>query len=425
MLERHLVTSNPQRAGHAGAVETVRLQGHIIDSLILPKVLDLILWEGGDYTITGIEIGRHRQNPSWAEIEIRAANTETLETILRKLTPHGAIPVVSEDCRLVAADIAGTFPPGFYSTTNLQTQVRYQGKWLEVQDQEMDCGIVVEPAGPTARCVPMHRIVTGDLVVVGRQGVRVEPMAPSENDPSTFRFMSSEVSSEKPKNVTLRDIATSLRQTKEKGEKILLVGGPAIVHTGAGEHVCKLIRAGFVQVLFAGNALATHDIEQALFGTSLGVHLDRGAPTHEGHEHHLRAINTIRRAGGIHQAVQQGILTNGIMYECVKNHVEYVLAGSIRDDGPLPDVITDAIQAVDRMRQLRDGVGFCLMIATMLHSVATGNILPASVRVACVDINPATVTKLMDRGTAQTAGIVTDVEPFLRALVHELGVTDA
>lgn len=405
--------------------ETVRLEGHIIDALILPKVLDLILWEGGQYTITGIEIGRRRNDSSWAEIEITAPNARTLDDILRKLSPHGATPVVTQDCRLEVADMDGAFPEGFYSTTNLQTEVRYLGEWLVVDDQEMDCGIVVDPESRTARCVPMHQVCKGDHVVVGRQGVRLEPLAPSESDPATFRFMGSHVSSEKPKGVTTRDIATSLKQTREQGQKILLVGGPAIIHTGAGEHVCKLIRAGYVQVLFAGNALATHDIEQSLFGTSLGVHLDRGAPTHEGHEHHLRAINTIRRAGGIRQAVEKNILKSGIMYECILHGVEMVLAGSIRDDGPLPDVITDVVEAVDTMRRHRQGVGFCLMIATMLHSVATGNILPANVRVACVDINPSTVTKLMDRGTVQTAGIVTDVEPFLRALVHELGVADA
>jgi lysine-ketoglutarate reductase/saccharopine dehydrogenase-like protein (TIGR00300 family) len=284
---------------------------------------------------------------------------------------------------------------------------------------EMDCGVVIEPTKTTARCVPMHKIQAGDQVVIGRKGVRVKIPKRESSDPDSFQFMTSAVSSEKPKDVTVRDIATYLRKTKERGQKILVVGGPAIVHTGAGIHLCRMIRAGYVQVLFAGNALASHDIEQAFFQTSLGVHLGRGIPMHEGHEHHLRSINRIRRVGGIHKAVESGLLTSGIMYECVKNNVDVLLAGSIRDDGPLPDVVTDAVVAVDRMRELRQGVGFCLMISTMLHSVATGNILPAAVPIACVDINPATVTKLADRGT-NSVGIVTDVEPFLRALVVEL-----
>ncbi len=220
----------------------------------------------------------------------------------------------------------------------------------------------------------------------------------------------------------MREIAAAMKRTREGGEKILAVLGPAVVHTGSVEHVCKLIRAGYLNLLFAGNALATHDIEQALYGTSLGVWLDRGLPAEEGHEHHLRAINTIRRVGGIRPAVERGVLKSGIMYECVRHNIPYVLAGSIRDDGPLPDVITDILEAQRRMREMIHGVGFCLMVATMLHSIATGNLLPAWVKVACVDINPATVTKLTDRGSIQTVGIVTDAEPFLRALVDELGL---
>jgi lysine-ketoglutarate reductase/saccharopine dehydrogenase-like protein (TIGR00300 family) len=234
--------------------------------------------------------------------------------------------------------------------------------------------------------------------------------------------MSSAVSSEKPKGVTVREIAAEMKRTHAAGEKILAVLGPAVVHTGSVEHVCKLIRAGYLDILFAGNALATHDIEQCFYGTSLGVSLDRGLPADEGHEHHLRSINTIRRLGGIQAAVDQGKLTSGIIYECVKHKVPYVLAGSIRDDGPLPEVVTDVLVAQDRMRALLPGVGFCLMMATMLHSIAVGNLLPAWVKVACVDINPATVTKLADRGSHQTVGVVTDAEPFLRALVAELGI---
>jgi lysine-ketoglutarate reductase/saccharopine dehydrogenase-like protein (TIGR00300 family) len=232
--------------------------------------------------------------------------------------------------------------------------------------------------------------------------------------------MASPVSSEKPKGVTVREIASAMKRTKESGEKILAVLGPAIVHTGSVEHICQLIRNGYLNVLFAGNALATHDIEQSLFGTSLGISLDRGLPMEEGHEHHLRAINTIRRLGGIRRAVERGVLKSGVMYECVRHDIPFLLAGSIRDDGPLPEVITDVLEAQRRMREMIHGVGFCLMMATMLHSIATGNLLPAWVKVACVDINQATVTKLTDRGSIQTVGVVTDVEPFLRALVAEL-----
>lgn len=399
--------------------ERVRIEGHIIDSLILPKILDLILLGGGNFRVMGIEIGQGRKDPSWAEIEVQAPTETQLEEILNQLGPHGAAPVLAEDCQLVAADLDGAFPEGFYSTTNLETEVRIDGHWIGVVDLEMDCGLAVDLKMRKARCVPMHKVRVGDLIVIGRRGTRVKPPKRETGDPDSFQFMTSAVSSEKPKDVTVRDIATLLRKTRVRNKRVLVVGGPAIVHTGASGHLARLIRAGYVQVLFAGNALASHDIEQAFFETSLGVHLGRGIPVHEGHEHHLRGINRIRRLGGIRAAVEKGVLNGGIMYECVQHGVDFVLAGSIRDDGPLPDVITDAVAAIDRMRELRAGVGFCLMIATTLHSIATGNILPAAVPIACVDINPATVTKLADRGT-NSVGIVTDVEPFLRALVTEL-----
>jgi lysine-ketoglutarate reductase/saccharopine dehydrogenase-like protein (TIGR00300 family) len=313
----------------------------------------------------------------------------------------------------------GAFPEGFYSTTNYRTQVRLHGEWVDVEDQEMDCGVLLDAEGAAARCIAMADVHKGDRIVVGRQGLRVFPAETTARQ-NLFEFMASAISSEKPKGVTVREIAAAMRRTRGAGERLLAVLGPAVVHTGSVEHICALIRMGYLNVLFAGNALATHDIEQALYGTSLGVSLDRGLPADEGHEHHLRAINTIRRLGGIKAAVDKGVLKSGIMYECIQHSIPFVLAGSIRDDGPLPEVITDILEAQRVMREHVRGVGFCLMVATMLHSIATGNLLPAWVRVACVDINPATVTKLADRGSHQTVGIVTDAEPFLRALIHEL-----
>jgi lysine-ketoglutarate reductase/saccharopine dehydrogenase-like protein (TIGR00300 family) len=405
--------------GKQGFVEEVEIQGHIIDSLILPKVLDEVLTHGGSYVLKDIRVGQRQTDPSYARIEVRADDGDTLRDILDAIHDHGAIPVNVRDCQTVAADMDGAFPDDFYSTTNYRTQVRLGGEWIEVEDQEMDCGILVDAEGTAARCVPMADVRVGDRIVVGRDGLRVFP-AETMTRHNLFEFMASPVSSEKPKGVTVREIAAAMKRTKEAGEKILAVLGPAIVHTGSVEHVCHLIRGGYLNVLFAGNALATHDIEQALFNTSLGISMERGLPAEEGHEHHLRAINTIRRLGGIRRAVERGVLKSGIMYECVRRDVPFLLAGSIRDDGPLPEVVTDVLEAQRRMREMIHGVGFCLMMATMLHSIATGNLLPGWVKVACVDINPATVTKLTDRGSVQTVGVVTDVEPFLRALVAEL-----
>jgi lysine-ketoglutarate reductase/saccharopine dehydrogenase-like protein (TIGR00300 family) len=401
-------------------IEHVEMTGHIVDSLLLPKVLDAILSRGGRYNIDALRLGQKQDDPSFARIEVRADSPEHLEAILAEIHPHGAMPAHGADCHTTAADMDGAFPEGFYCSTNFRTQVRLRGEWIDVEDQEMDCGIVVDPEGGAARCIPMVAVKKGDRIVVGRQGTRVFPPEAEMCKHELFEFMASPVSSERPKAVSVREIASAMRKTRASGEKVLAVLGPAVVHTGGSELVAKLVRDGFINVIFAGNALATHDIEQAFYGTSLGVSLDKGLPTDEGHEHHLRTINTIRRLGGIRPAVEKGKLTSGIMYECVQKNIPFVLAGSIRDDGPLPEVITDALEAQDAMRRLIPGVGFCLMVATTLHSVAVGNLLPAAVKVACVDISPATVTKLMDRGSTQTVGIVSDAEPFIRALVTEL-----
>ncbi len=410
---------DPTAEEATSAVEEVEVRGHIVDSLLLPKILDRILLMGGTFEIRECRIGSRRVDPSFARIAIRADTAGELDAILGDLIEHGASPVNPEDAKIQEADIAGAFPEGFYSTTNQRTQVRLGGRWVDVADQEMDCGIAVDFAAKSARCVAMTDVTLGLPMVVGHAGVRVVPLE-RPRDSTLFGFMGSNVSSEKPKAVSLKGVADTIRAMRAEGKKVLLVGGPAIVHTGSVAHVAQLIRDGWVQTLFAGNALATHDIEQALYGTSLGVSLTKGEAIEHGHEHHLRTINTIRRLGGIRRAVEAGVLTSGIMYECIRADVETVLAGSIRDDGPLPEVITDTMQAQAKMRQALHGVGFALMIATALHSIATGNLLPAWVKVVCVDINPATVTKLADRGTFQTIGLVTDVEPFLRSLASEL-----
>jgi lysine-ketoglutarate reductase/saccharopine dehydrogenase-like protein (TIGR00300 family) len=416
-------TTFPSAGDEFPHVEDVELRGHILDSLLLPKVLDEILTRGGSYELKDIQVGQRSVDPSYARIQVKAKTEAELEDILEQIHDHGATTVAADDCLTQSADIAGAFPEGFYSTTNHHTQVRLRGEWVDVDFIEMDCGIVVSSDQQQAVCTPMIDVKPGDAVVVGHKGIRVLASEIAETRKNLFEFMASPVSSEKPKGVTVREIAAAMKRCRQAGERILAVLGPALVHTGGVEPLCEMIRLGFLNVLFAGNALATHDMEQALFGTSLGISMDRGLPEDEGHEHHLRTINRIRRAGGIRQAVEQGILGSGIMYHCVKCQIPYILGGSIRDDGPLPEVITDTIQAQAAMRQeIRKGVGFCLMMATALHSIATGNMLPASVKVACVDINPATVTKLMDRGSIQTVGVVSDAEPFLRELAAELRI---
>lgn len=400
-------------------VEDVEISGHIIDSLLLPKILDCITAMQGSFQILEINVGQERTDPSYARVQVRADSREQLDDILAQLLDHGAVPVTATDCRLVEADVAGAFPEGFYSTTNQRTELRIDSEWIAVDDQEMDCGISIDSESGAARCLPMTQVTIGQQIVVGHAGVRVFPEQ-RDTKHTTFEFMDSSVSTEKPKRVAARQVAEMLVETRRAGGRTLVVGGPAIVHTGSGEYLCELIRRGYINKLFAGNALATHDIEQALYGTSLGVHLERGDIMEAGHEHHLRTINTIRRCGGIVSAVEQGVLTSGIMHDCVTHDVDVLLAGSIRDDGPLPEVITDSLEAQQKMRDGIRDVSFCLMLSTMLHSVAVGNLLPAWVRVVCVDINPSTVIKLSDRGSFQTIPIVTDIEPFLRAMLDEV-----
>ncbi len=399
----------------------VEISGHIIDSLILPKVLDLIINLGAEFEIFDVQIGKRRDDRSFARIQIDAATPELLGQVLAKVKEHGALPAEAEHetARLEPAPAAGVLPDHFYATTNLPTWVRVNERWITVEAPEMDCGIQVTVEGGHARTLPMHRVKKGDLIVVGQGGVKVTPLerhVPRE----AFEFMSSSVSTEQPKGLLIREIADSMSRVRKQRGKILVVAGPGLVHTGAARHLVELIENGYVQVLFAGNGLAVHDIESSLYGTSLGVYLDKKVRASEGHEHHLRAINTIRKAGGIKPAVNQGVIRSGIFYNCVKKGVDFVLAGSIRDDGPLPDVVTDTLQAQDLMREKIRGVDFALMMATTLHAIATGNILPATVKTVCVDINPAVVTKLTDRGTFQAMGLVTDVEPFLRELCQYL-----
>jgi lysine-ketoglutarate reductase/saccharopine dehydrogenase-like protein (TIGR00300 family) len=400
--------------------ETLHLEGHIIDSGTLSKVLDLILLYGGDYEITTFRIGTTREESSHADIVVRAPDPATLHLILQEVGQHGAAPV-AHDAEWVPAPADGVFPEDFYSTTNLESYVRHQGHWLPIEKIEMDCGVVLlnRDDGPHAVALPVHRVRKDDSVLVHEAAVKVVP-APRKDPVSVFGFMSSDVSAERPKELTVAAVSDGMVATRRQGRKILFVGGPAIIHTGAGRYLEALIRNGWIDVLFAGNALATHDIEAALLGTSLGVKLSTGVPTATGHNHHLRAINAIRQAGGIRQAVERGVLTGGVMHACVTAGVDYVLAGSIRDDGPLPDVITDVVRAQDEMRARIPGIDLAIMVATTLHSVATGNLLPATVRIICVDNNTDTITKLMDRGTRQAFGLVTDCQFFLKELAARL-----
>ncbi|WP_245160845.1 TIGR00300 family protein [Blastococcus sp. CT_GayMR16] len=411
---------NSPAAAHSA---TVTVTGHLMDTGILARIMDDVLEYGGDYRIERLDLGRQHEDESRALVEISADESELLDRILMRVQVHGANAVDPGTATTRSAPADGVFPDDFYSTTNLETLVRLDREWLRVRQPEMDCGLVVteEDGRPVVDTVPVSDVRAGDTVVCGAHGVRVElpPVAP-RGEEDDFGFMSSAVSSEKPQALLVRQIAERMREVKAAGQKVLWVGGPAVVHTGASPAMVRLVRAGYVDVLFAGNALATHDIESSLFGTSLGVDLAKGSGVPHGHEHHIRAINTIRREGSIAAAVTSGVLTGGVMHAMVQAGKPFVLVGSVRDDGPLPDVYTDVIEGQRAMRAELPNVGFAIMVATMLHSIATGNILPASIPLVSVDINPATVTKLADRGSAQAMGIITDIGLFLEQLAREL-----
>ena len=398
----------------------IELSGHIIDSMALTKTMAIIMEKGGEFDILEIDVGRKKSDVSHAKIEVSAYSPELLNAILDELSVLGASIHEIKEVNLVASTKDKVAPEGFYSSSNHATHIYYNGNWIPVEDIEMDCLVVVDEAENRAFVKPIANIEAGDKIVVGLDGVRVTPPQRSRDEHQVFEFVNSDVSSEKPLMNLINGIAQGMKEIKAKGGKIGIVGGPAIVHTGSGKYLASLIRDGYIDVIMAGNALATHDIESNLFGTSLGIEVETGKIVAHGHTHHMRAINRINNSGSIRKAVEDGTLTGGIMYECIKNEVPFVLAGSIRDDGPLPDVITDVIEAQKLMRKYAQEVDMVLMISTMLHSIAMGNLLPSRVKSICVDINPSTVTKLSDRGSAQVVGIVTDIGTFMPLLYNAL-----
>jgi lysine-ketoglutarate reductase/saccharopine dehydrogenase-like protein (TIGR00300 family) len=400
------------------ASDTIEAEGHLIDSGLLSAIFDKIIEFKASYEIVTFDIGRTNDDASHIKMRITAADASILDDLLQQLTTFGCHPVRERNALVKPAEKDRCVPDDFYSTTNNRTHVRVNGRWVEVEQQRMDA--VINVADGRASCRKLRDVQAGELIVCGHEGIRVTPEF-KERDRFGFAFMSNDVSSERRVEGVVGRIAEMMRHVKASGGRIAVVAGPVVVHTGGVEHFSELIRLGYVNVLLAGNALAVHDIEYALSGTSLGIDLIVGAAVEQGHRNHMAAINTVNRAGGIGPAVESGVLTKGVMYECVKHGVEYVLAGSIRDDGPLPDTLTDLVEAQDRYAAaLSNNVQLVLMLSSMLHSIGVGNMLPSWVRVVCVDINPAVVTKLSDRGSSQTIGVVTDVGLFLHRLAERL-----
>jgi lysine-ketoglutarate reductase/saccharopine dehydrogenase-like protein (TIGR00300 family) len=395
----------------------VAAEGHLIDSQILTAIFDTVIERGAAFEVLHFAIGRTNDEFSRLTLRISAESAPQLARVVEELIPLGCHQVEEQDAITRIAEVDGAVADDFYSTTNQRTHVRVDGRWLEAEQQRMDAVIVV--AGGRAVCRKLRDVKAGDRVVCGVGGIRVSPEF-RDRERSDFSFMSNEVSSERRVEASVARIARMMQAIRQRGGRIVFVAGPVVVHTGGAPYFVELIRRGYVDILLAGNALAVHDAELALFGTSLGVDLEAGAPVHGGHRHHMRAINAINRAGGIRGAVNAGVLTSGVMVECVRAGVPYVLAGSVRDDGPIADTVTDIVAAQDRYAEALIGAGIVIVLSTMLHGIGVGNMLPAWVPVVCVDINPAVVTKLADRGSSQTIGLVTDVGLFLHQLARHL-----
>jgi len=406
----------------AARSEIVEAEGHLVDSQLLNVIFDKVIERRSRFEVLRFEIGRTNDEFSRLELKVTAPDPHVLQLLIEDLMPLGCHPRPTRDAALRPAEADGVVPDDFYSTTNHRTLVRRNGRWVAVDGQRMDAVIVIR--GARARCRKLRDVRRGDLVVCGVAGIRVSPEF-RERDRLGFAFMTSDVSTERRVEVSAAKVVAMMRDVKAEGGRIAFVAGPVVVHSGGAGYFSDLVRRGYVDLLLAGNALAVHDAEHALFGTSLGVDLDAGVARDEGSRNHMRAINAINRAGGLQAAVAAGVLRSGVMYEIVTRGVPYVLAGSIRDDGPLLDTEMNLIEAQDRYAAALEGVRMAVMLSTMLHSIGVGNMLPSHVRVVCVDINPAVVTKLSDRGSSQTVGIVTDVGLFLHQLSTQLAAPGA
>lgn len=396
----------------------IEVRGHLIDSLILTKIFDGVMDLGGEFEVLKIQIGKKKKDESYAELRIQGKNQNHLERILELVYREGATAKIQKEVNLKPASKNNVIPDNFYSTTNNHTLIFLKGNWVNVDDMMMDKCIVVK--SNKAKCTPIRDVKKGDKIVVGEEGVRIIPPKRPREGMNVFQFMGGSSSSERPTQHIAKKVAEDIYKTRKSGGKIVLVGGPAIVHTGAADSVATLIRLGFINALLAGNALAVHDIEYSTLGTSLGMNINDGTLAVRGYRNHMQTINSVFKAGSIVKMVKSKQLSKGIMYECIRKNIPYVLAGSIRDDGPLPDVITDVVVAQQKYKEVLKNAKMVIMASTMLHSIATGNMLPADVKIIIIDINQPTVTKLMDRGTWQAVGVVSDVGAFIPMVTQEL-----
>lgn len=400
--------------------QEIEVKGHLIDSSILTRIFDKIMDLKGDFTVLEFSIGKRKKDYSYARLLVKGNDSDHLSKILENLFREGATTISIEEVKYSLSPRDMVLPDDFYSTTNNKTEIFYQQEWITVKNMMMDKCIVLNPLEKTAECKTNREIKKGDLIIIGEQGIRITPQERPREGVDIFQFMSSTSSSERPTQQIAKKVAEDIYKTKRDGGKIILVAGPVIIHSGAADVISNLIKLGFIDGILSGNALAVHDIENALLGTSLGMHVNDGTLAIRGHRNHMTIVNEVFKAGSIKSMVNNKVLRKGIMYECVKKDIPFVLCGSIRDDGPIPDVITDIVEAQKQYKIVLKDAKMVLMFSSMLHSIAVGNMIPASVKVIAVDINQPVVTKLLDRGTTQATGVVTDIGSFLPIVMKSL-----
>ena len=398
----------------------IEVSGHLVDSSILTRIFDKVMDMKGDFTVKEFTIGKKKEDHSYARLVIRANTEFHLSEILENLFREGATSVSTDNVTCIMAPNDMVLPDDFYSTTNNSTQLYFNNKWITVERMMMDKCIVLDPVLKRAECRTNREIKKGDLIVTGERGIKIVPQERPREGVDIFQFMSSSSSSERPSQQIAKKVALDIVRTKRDSGKIVIVAGPVVVHSGASDIIAKMIKLRLIDGILAGNALAVHDIENALLGTSLGMHVNDGTLAVRGHRNHMLVVNEVFKAGSIRSMVETGKLTKGIMYECIKEDIPFVLCGSIRDDGPIPDVITDVVEAQMQYKSVLKDAKLVIMLSTMLHSIAVGNMLPASVKVIAVDINQPVVTKLLDRGTSQAIGVVTDIGSFLPIVMRNL-----
>ena len=400
--------------------EFIDIRGRLLELPTLANIVKCITVRGADFEVEDFSIAKAMDEPSWIRLRVRAPNAAELTNCLEEITRLGAEVVDAEDAQLERVETDGLLPQDTYALTGLPTDVRVNGKWVSVTDPVPNAAARVEKGRHQVRAVPFETAKKGDRVVVGGGGVRVSPPAPDRNS-DLFPLVGTTVSASSARGPVIVKVAREIERTKGRGARVALAGGAAVVHSGASAYLEQLISHGYIDVLVASNGMAVYDVERALFGTSRGVYVAENIPAVHGAQNTVHAVNTIRKAGGLQEAVDSGVLTGGILHACITSDVSYTIVGSARDEAPLPDTVTDTVRARQALREGLRGVGLALMIASAVLAKAVLLTVPGPVPKVCVDLSDYDVNKIVHRGAPTVFGMVESAESFLRELARSLG----